>query len=85
MLYRYSPRMSARPRRVTVYFEPELHRVLRLKAAETDRSVSELVNEAVRQSLSEDLEDLAAFDERAGEPTLSFENVLRNMKQRGVL
>jgi len=77
--------MTARPRRVTVYFEPEIHRVLRLKAAETDRSVSQLVNEAVRLSLSEDLEDLAAFDERAGESTLSFENVLKDMKQRGVL
>lgn len=85
MLYRYVSLMTARPRRVTVYFEPEIHRVLRLKAAETDRSVSELVNEAVRQSLSEDLEDLAAFDERAGEPTLSFESVLKDMKQRGVL
>jgi len=85
MLFRYVSRMTARPRRVTVYFEPEIHRVLRLKAAETDRSVSQLVNEAVRLSLSEDLEDLAAFDERAGESTLSFENVLKDMKQRGVL
>ena len=85
MLLRYVAPMSAKPRRVTVYFEPEIHRVLRLKAAEMDCSVSELINEAVRSSLAEDLEDLTAFDERAAEPSLSFEDVLKDMKRRGVL
>ena len=72
-------------KRVTVYFDPEIHRVLRLKAAETDRSVSDLVNDAVKLSLSEDAEDLAAFEERAGEPNLSFEEVLKDMKRSGKL
>ncbi len=61
--------MSTRPKKATVYFEPQLHRALRVKAAETDRSLSELVNESVRHSLGEDREDLAAFDARAGERT----------------
>jgi len=66
-----------------VYFNPQLHRALRLKAAETDRSLSELVNEAVRCSLAEDAEDLAAFDERASEPDLLFEDVVKDLKRRG--
>ncbi len=46
----------------TVYFDSHIHRALRLKAVETDRSVSDLVNEAVKLSLAEDAEDLAAFE-----------------------
>ena len=56
---------------------------MRFKAAETDRSISELVNEAVRFSLAEDAEDLAAFEERADEPDLVFEDVLKDLKKRG--
>lgn len=75
----------SKTKRATVYFEPSLHRALRLKAAQTDRSVSDLVNSAVRQTLSEDAEDLAAFEERAGEPSLDFEAVLKDLKRRGKL
>ena len=75
--------MKATPKRATVYFDPELHRALRLKAAETDRSLSELVNEAVKFSLAEDAEDLAAFETRAGEPDLPFEDVVRALRRRG--
>ena len=70
-------------KRATVYFDPELHRALRLKAVETDRSLSELVNEAVKLTLAEDAEDLAAFDERASEPDLPFESVVKDLKRRG--
>lgn len=70
-------------KRATVYFESDLHRALRLKAAETEQSVSELVNEAVRIALGEDAEDLAAFEERAAEPSLPFEAVVRDLKRRG--
>ena len=69
--------------RATVYFEPHLHRALRLKAAETDSSVSELVNEAVREALSEDADDLAAFEDREKEPELMFEEVVKDLKRRG--
>jgi hypothetical protein len=57
--------MATQTKRATIYFDPNLHKALRLKAVETSRSVSELVNEAVREALSEDAEDLLAFDERA--------------------
>jgi len=70
-------------KRATVYFDPRLHRALRLKAAETDRSVSDLVNEAVKLSLAEDAEDLAAFDKRKDEANLAFEDVVRDLKKRG--
>lgn len=78
--------MSETPqKRATVYFESYLHRALRLKAAETDTSISELVNEAVKEALAEDAEDLAAFEERSAETDLRFEDVLKDLKKRGKL
>jgi len=73
------------PKRATVYFEPTLHQALRVKAAETDRTLSELVNAAVRRSLAEDADDLAAFRTRARERSLRFEDVLKGLKRRGKL
>ena len=75
--------MQVEPKRTTIYFDPEIHRALRLKAAETDRSLSELVNEAMRYTLAEDLEDLAAFEERIAEPDLPYETALKDLKRRG--
>lgn len=77
--------MSEPQKRATVYFDAEIHRVLRLKAAETDRSMSELVNDAVRESLVEDAEDLAAFEERASERSVRFADAVKDLKQRGKL
>lgn len=68
-----------------MYFDPALHRALRIKAAETDRSLSDLVNEAVKLSLLEDAEDLAAFEERAGEPGLAFEEVVKDLRRSGAI
>lgn len=76
--------MSA-TRRATVYLEPELHRALRLKAAETDQSISDLVNDAIRQTLAEDDEDLTAARTRTKEPNLEFESVLKDLRRRGKL
>ena len=75
--------MSTTPKRATVYFDPELHRALRLKAAETERSMSDLVNEAVQLSLAEDAEDLAAFEDRVNEPSYSYADVVKDLKRRG--
>ena len=75
--------MSEEPKRATVYFDREIHRALRLKAAETDRPISDLVNEAVKLALAEDAEDLAAFENRAREPNLPFERVVKDLKKRG--
>ena len=68
-----------------MYFDPALHRALRVKAAETDRSLSDIVNEAVKLSLLEDAEDLAAFEERAGEPSLAFEEVVKDLRRSGAI
>jgi plasmid stability protein len=77
--------MSTMTKRSTVYFDEDLHTALRLKAAHTQRSISELVNEAVRVALAEDQEDLAAFTERADEPTLTYEQFLDELKADGKL
>jgi predicted transcriptional regulator len=70
-------------RRTTVYLDPELYRALRLRAAATDETLSEMVNGALRQSLAEDAIDLEAFEVREGEPVLDFATVVRDMKRRG--
>ena len=69
--------------RCTVYFDPDLHQALRVKAAHTRESISGLVNEAVRRTLSEDQEDLAAFEERVAEPLMSYEALLKDLKKHG--
>jgi len=75
--------MAGQGKRVTVYLDPELHRALRLKAVETSRSVSRLVNDAVRGSLAEDAEDIAAFEERAGERLISYDEMVKRLKRDG--
>ena len=77
--------MTNTTKRSTIYFDPAIHRALRLKAVETDRSISDLVNDAVKQTLTEDAEDLISFDERDAEPNLSFEEVVKNLKRSGKL
>lgn len=72
-------------KRSTIYLEEPLHKALRLKAAETDSTISDLVNNAVRLSLSEDADDLKAFRDRAKEPKMRFEDLIRDMKRRGKL
>lgn len=73
------------PRRTTIYLDPELHRALRLRSAASDVSISEMVNDAVRQALAEDAEDLEAAEKRRREPTLDFASVVRDLKRRGRL
>jgi hypothetical protein len=77
--------MASENKRSTVYFDPDLHKALRLKSVETSRSVSDLVNEAVREALSEDAEDLAAFEERVAEPLVSYEAMVKRLKKDGRL
>jgi len=75
--------MSEITKRSTIYFKPDLHRALRIKAADTNRSVSDIVNDAVQMSLREDAEDLLAFEERAKEPTLTYEELLKDLQSHG--
>ncbi len=72
--------MSDLSKRSTVYFDADIHQALRLKAAMSHRSVSDVVNEAVRASLREDQEDLNAFSQRVNEPILSYEELLEDLK-----
>jgi len=70
-------------KRATVYLDPELHKALRLKAVETSRSISELVNNAIRVALAEDAEDIAAFEERSREPLISYDEMVKRLKRDG--
>ncbi len=70
-------------KRATVYFESEVHRALRLKAAATERSISDMVNDAVKASLAEDADDLAAFSERSADKSISFDTFVQGLKRRG--
>lgn len=72
-------------KRATIYFEPALHRAIRLKAAHTQRSISEIVNDAIRFALREDEEDLSAFEDRVAEPVISYEALLKDLKAHGKL
>ncbi len=69
-------------KRATVYFDPEVHRALSRKAAKSDQSISDVVNEAVRIALAEDATDLKAFRERASEKNLDFADVVKSLKRR---
>ena len=75
--------MSLLSKRSTIYLEPKLHQALRIKALETSTSVSEIINNVVKEALAEDAEDLDAFSERAGEPTISYEKMLKELKANG--
>lgn len=75
--------MNETAKRSTIYFDPGIHQALRIKAIHTRRTMSDLVNEAVRIALREDREDLAAFDERADEPTMTYEELLADLKAHG--
>jgi len=75
--------MKNESKRATVYFDPKLLKAIQLKALETETSVSAIVSKAIQSYLSEDAEDLAAFDQRRKEPGLSFESVLKKLKRDG--
>ena len=77
--------MTTLTKRATVYFDPILHRALRLKSVETSRSLSDLLNDAVRGELAEDAQDLSAFDSRKHEPTIAFEDFVKELKRNGKL
>lgn len=75
--------IMAGPKRATIYLEPKIHKALKLKAVETDSSISDLVNEALKESLREDAEDLTAFDERKNEPSMDFDTFVKQLKKDG--
>ena len=75
--------MGTAAMRATVYLDPELHKALRLKAVETTQSISKLVNDAIKEFLAEDAEDIAAFEARAKEPLISYDAMIKRLKKDG--
>jgi len=75
--------MSAQTKRATIYFDPEIHRALKLKALETSRSITDLVNQAVKEALAEDAEDILAYQERKSEPLISYDQMVKKLREDG--
>ena len=77
--------MKAKNKRATVYLDPKIHRALKIKSAQIERTMSELINDAVRHSLAEDFEDLQSIEERQSEPNIDFKDILRDLRDSGKL
>ena len=77
--------MESKNKRATVYLDPKLHRALKIKSAQIERTMSELINDAVRLSLAEDYDDLLALEDRQDEPNVDFKDVLKELKDSGKL
>ena len=75
--------MPVETKRTTIYLDPDLHKALRLKSVEVSRSISDIINEAVKAALAEDADDIGAFEERAAEPLLSYEDMVKRLKADG--
>ena len=75
--------MATPTKRATVYFDPIIHKALKLKSIETSKSISELVNRAVKEALAEDAEDITAFEERANDQLISFSEMVKRLKNDG--
>ena len=77
--------MTTDVKRATIYMDPALHKALKLKSIETSKSISELVNQAIKESLSEDADDIAAYQDRIEEPLISYSDMVRRLKDDGIL
>jgi len=75
--------MSTQAKRATIYFDPEIHRALKLKALETSRSITDLVNQAVKEALAEDAEDILTYEERKNEPLISYDQMVKKLRKDG--
>jgi hypothetical protein len=75
--------METPSKRATIYLDEVVHKALKIKALETSRSISDLVNSAVKEALAEDAEDLAAFEDRVNEPLLSYGEMVKRLKKDG--
>lgn len=75
--------MSVQSKRSTVYLDADLHQAVRLKSANTNRSISDIVNESLRLALAEDEADLRAFELHANDPLMTYEELLARLKADG--
>ena len=75
--------MTTATKRATIYFDPLLHKALKLKSVETSKSISNLVNSLVREALAEDAEDLTAFEQRADDALISYDEMVKRLKKDG--
>ncbi|BDD86876.1 hypothetical protein [Desulfofustis limnaeus] len=75
--------MSTQAKRATIYFDPDIHKALKIKSLETSRSITDLVNQAVKEALSDDVEDILSFEERKNEPLISYDQMVKKLRKDG--
>ena len=75
--------MAVLTKRATIYFDPLIHKTLKMKSVEVSKSLSEIINDIIRRELMEDEADLNAFAERVSEPTVTYESMLKKLKLDG--
>ena len=75
--------MATQSRRTTIYFDEDLLKALKIRAVLQSRSVSDLVNDAVRESLAEDADDILTFEDRINEPLLHYDEMVKRLKKNG--
>ncbi len=75
--------MESIQKRATIYLDPMLHKALKLKSMEISKSISALVNQAIRDSFAEDADDIAAFEERMNEPTIDYTEMVKRLRKDG--
>ncbi len=75
--------MSKQAKRATIYFDPDIHKALKIKSLETSRSITDLVNQAVKEALSDDVEDILSFEERKNEPLISYDQMVKKLRKDG--
>jgi hypothetical protein len=71
--------------KATLYLDTKIYKAVKVKAACTDRGISELVNESLTLYLKEDALDIEAYEKRQKEPARSLEAVLKDLRRDGLL
>jgi len=77
--------MSKLTKKTTVCFEPEMLEYLRIRAAEESSSISDIIHDALKVLFTEDLEYIADFDARIGEPNIGYAEFVQSLKADGII
>jgi hypothetical protein len=71
--------------RTTITMNDKMFKILKMRAAETDESISRLVEDAVKYQILEDFEDIEDAEKREKESTHSFDDLVAQFKAEGLL
>lgn len=71
--------------RTTITINDKLYRALKMRAADSDASISQLIENAVKYQVLEDLEDIEDAKKRQQESSYSFDDLVAQLKAEGLL